>query len=93
MGRRRLRNTCLDLIGNPSLIISQLEPSSSGVLGKPYPCMTDKLSALSCLVSSSTTDAVTKDRELLRFWEEANGDALILNKWFSIQVRIYFIIS
>ena len=48
-------------------------------------CMSDKLSALSCLVSLPTT---TKARQnaIDSFYKEAAGDALVLNKWFAIQV-------
>jgi aminopeptidase N len=44
--------------------------------------MTDKISALGCLISfesQETVDATAK------FYTDANSDALVLNKWFAIQ--------
>mmetsp|Transcript_39261 Transcript_39261/g.39971 ORF Transcript_39261/g.39971 Transcript_39261/m.39971 type:complete len:613 (+) Transcript_39261:3-1841(+) len=81
VGRRRLRNTCLDMLSSSPLIISQLTPLSPS---SPI-CMTDKLAALSCLVSCETADETVKQEQLLKFYEEANNDALVLNKWFAIQ--------
>jgi len=47
--------------------------------------MTDKVAALSALASMDGEGAAARDEALKRFYEEAGGDALVLNKWFSIQ--------
>ena len=53
---------------------------------EPLPCMTDRLAALSTLVSSPVMDEEEKQEQLQKFYDQANGDALVLNKWFAIQV-------
>jgi len=80
VSRRRLRNTCLSLLADPALMLGQLAPAASTAL-----CMTDRLAALSCIVSSKTAAETDKQRELQRFYDDADGDALVLNKWFAIQ--------
>merc|ERR1711966_612796 len=47
--------------------------------------MTDKVAALSALASMGGEGAAARDEALKRFYEEAGGDALVLNKWFSVQ--------
>jgi len=54
---------------------------------EPIPCMTDRLAALSTLVSSADVPEDDKQEQLQKFYDQANGDALVLNKWFAIQVR------
>lgn len=46
-------------------------------------CMTDSIAALSCL---SSLPGKEKDEALAKFYENAKGDQLVLNKWFTIQV-------
>ena len=74
-----MRNTCLDILADPSVMLAQLSPPGSA------PCMTDRLSALSCLLSSSAEESV-KQAQVQAFYDLADGDALVLNKWFAIQV-------
>ena len=49
--------------------------------------MTDKLSSLACLAGLARVPDSAEDRsEALRvFYEEAAGNALVINKWFAIQ--------
>ena len=49
--------------------------------------MTDRYSALSCLVSMDGEESVRarRDAALKKFYDDAAGDALILNKWFTAQ--------
>jgi aminopeptidase N len=93
IGRRRLRNVCLQYLC--SISTTEEEQTIAADLAKNHyetaTCMTDKVSALNCLASmdgsASTTGSVVKDRDeiIQRFYDEANGDALVLDKWFAIQ--------
>jgi aminopeptidase N len=47
-------------------------------------CMSDKLSAMASLVSLPSADA-ERQQAIERFYTDAAGDALVINKWFSIQ--------
>jgi aminopeptidase N len=47
-------------------------------------CMSDSISALSCL-TTLPIDAPDRKEALSAFYTAANGDALVLNKWFAIQ--------
>merc|ERR1712127_454989 len=47
--------------------------------------MTDKMAALGALASMDGEGADARDAALQRFYDEAEGDALVLNKWFSVQ--------
>jgi aminopeptidase N len=87
IGRRRLRNVCLDYLC--SIRETPEEQTIAAELAKKHydsaTCMTDKVAALSCLASMDGEGAETRDEILQRFYNEANGDALVLNKWFTIQ--------
>merc|ERR1712232_203025 len=82
-GRRRLRNLCLGYL-------SALKEASSVQLcaeqfadAQACGCMTDKLAALGFLADAP--DAPESAHALKEFHQDANGDALVLNKWFSMQ--------
>lgn len=81
VGRRRLHNTCLDFLtnldGNDSIQRAKRQFDSAA------DCMTDKLAAIASLVSKK--DSSEREETLATFHREAAGDALVLNKWFSIQ--------
>ena len=51
--------------------------------------MTDRLAALSCLAGkpadAPAPAAAAREAALATFLEKAGGDALVLNKWFSVQ--------
>ena len=49
--------------------------------------MTDKLSSLACLAGLARVPGSAEDRsEAMRvFYDEAAGNALVINKWFAIQ--------
>mmetsp|Transcript_2511 Transcript_2511/g.5221 ORF Transcript_2511/g.5221 Transcript_2511/m.5221 type:complete len:549 (-) Transcript_2511:203-1849(-) len=89
IGQRRLRNVLLEYLcaikdtaeerdAASELAMNQFE-SSYG--------MTDRYAALSCLVSMDGEESVTarRDAAIQKFYEDANGDALVLNKWFMAQ--------
>merc|ERR1712176_536254 len=49
-------------------------------------CMTDKIAAFSVLASMSGEEGSSiRDEITERFYDEADGDALVLDKWFSVQ--------
>ena len=51
--------------------------------------MTDKLAAVACLADFDDAGGAFPERSeaLAKFYEDAGGDPLVLNKWFGIQVR------
>ena len=79
VGRRRLQNTCLDylsILGTPTTITRAKHQFDHST------CMTDKITALSCLVSHPSIEATNA---LESFHTDAAGSALVLNKWFMVQ--------
>ena len=89
IGQRRLRNALLGYLCTvkdtpeerdvaSELAMKQFE-SSFG--------MTDKYAALSNLVSMHGEEVVTQRRDaaVKKFYDDAQGDALVLNKWFTAQ--------
>jgi aminopeptidase N len=88
IGRRRLRNVCLEYLC--SVTETEEEQVEAAELAKSHynaaSCMTDKVAALSCLASMGGEGAMTRDEIMARFYEEeAKDDALVLNKWFTVQ--------
>jgi len=87
IGRRRLRNTLLDYLC--SIKESPIEQKAAAELATRHydkaSGMTDKVAALSALASMDEEGAAARDIALERFHQEANGDALVLNKWFTVQ--------
>merc|ERR1712178_424692 len=82
-GRRRLRNVCLGYLATAkdekSNVVCAKQFSESSDRGS----MTDKLAALACLANvPNTTEAADA---LDRFYRDAKGDALVLDKWFRMQ--------
>jgi aminopeptidase N len=77
MARRSLRNVCLSYLletpAGPDLAISQLKSSDN---------MTDSLAALGGLVWSEAAAAETMLQDFENHWRD---DALVMDKWFSIQ--------
>jgi aminopeptidase N len=82
VGRRRLRNTCLDYLS----AADSVEDAAERAMGqfKTANCMSDKLAALSALVDLPMASP-ERSKALSAFYEDAKGDALVLNKWFAIQ--------
>ena len=88
IGSRRLRNVCLQYLC--SISETPEEELRAAELAKSHyenaTGMTDKVSALNCLASMDGAQAAPiRDAFLQLFYDEANGDALVLDKWFSIQ--------
>jgi len=87
IGRRRLRNVFLDYLC--SITESEEEQRAAAKLAMDHfenaTGMTDKMAALSSLASMDGQGAEARDKALQKFYKDANGDALVLNKWFMTQ--------
>jgi aminopeptidase N len=90
IGQRRLRNVLLEYLC--SIRSTEQEQLDALQLAKNHfdqaRGMTDKMASLSALASMHEGPGVvpeTRDAALQQFYQEANGDALVLNKWFTIQ--------
>jgi aminopeptidase N len=87
VGRRRLRNVCLEYLS--SIYETPEEQAWAADIAKTHfddaNCMTDKMAALSCLASMDGEGAAARDYALSKFYDDAEGNALVLNKWFSVQ--------
>ncbi len=87
IGRRRLRNTLFGYL--TSIKETEEEQLAAAELATTHydkaTGMTDKMSALNAIVSMDGAASSTRDQLIQRFYDEANGDALVLNKWFSAQ--------
>jgi aminopeptidase N len=79
MGRRSLRNMCLRYLmaasdrGEGSLARLQFDSATN---------MTDMIAALLCLVN---VDGPDRSHTLARFYTRFEGEALVIDKWFSVQ--------
>jgi len=85
IGRRRLRNTLLGYLCSIKETSEELETAAS-LAWKHYEGasgMSDKMSALNALASMDSSPLCEK--ALQTFYDEAEGDALVLNKWFTVQ--------
>lgn len=87
VGRRRLRNVYLGYLC--SICETGDEQKESAALATEHfiaaTGMTDKLAAFSILASMSGEGAIARDSAIEKFYNDANGDPLVLNKWFSVQ--------
>lgn len=87
IGRRRLRNVLLEYLC--SIRDSEDEQKSAAQLATNHfnraKGMTDKMAALTALASMDGAGAADRDAAIKKFFEDANGDALVLNKWFTVQ--------
>ncbi|HEX5655762.1 MAG TPA: DUF3458 domain-containing protein, partial [Polyangiales bacterium] len=79
IGQRSLRNLCLRYLTvatdyrDGSLARAQLEAATN---------MTDMIAALACLANVETRD---REQALAQFYERFQGEALVVDKWFSVQ--------
>jgi len=87
IGRRRLRNVCLDYLC--SITETEDEQVAAADLAmdhfKKAKGMTDRMAGLMALASMDGKGASAREAALKEFYEEAKGDALVLNKWFTVQ--------
>jgi aminopeptidase N len=79
IGQRSLRNLCLRYLTaasdyrDGSLASAQFDAATN---------MTDMIAALTCLAS---VDSPQREQALARFYERFQGEALVVDKWFSVQ--------
>lgn len=89
IGQRRLRNVLLDYLCSVKETAEERNVASQLALDQFNTSygMTDKYSALQALVSMDGEDEVVARREfaIKKFYDDAEGDALVLNKWFMVQ--------
>jgi aminopeptidase N len=87
IGRRRLRNVCLDYLS--SIRDTPDEQTVAAALAMTHfqqaSGMTDKVAGLGALVSMDGNGAAARDEAIQTFFDDAKGDSLVLNKWFSLQ--------
>ena len=87
IGRRRLRNVLLGYLCTNASSDEEKKVKAASIAYVHYTSasgMTDKLSALSNLVSFD--DSVPeKEQALTSFYKDANSDPLVINKWFMVQ--------
>jgi aminopeptidase N len=87
VGRRRLRNVCLTYLC--AIVDTTEEQSTAAALATRHfesaTGMTDKLSAFNNLVSMSGGGEVAREAAIKKFYDDANGDPLVLDKWFASQ--------
>ena len=79
VARRRLRNTCLDFLTSLGTE-SALQRASAQYTTAT--CMTERIAALGCL---SSHPGALRDAAVAHFHKFAEGDSLVLNKWFAVQ--------
>ena len=87
IGRRRLRNVLLEYLC--SIKETDQEQIAAAELAmkhfKNAKGMTDKVAGLAALSSMDGKGAPARDEAMQQFYDDAKGDSLVLNKWFSIQ--------
>jgi aminopeptidase N len=87
VGRRRLRNVCLAYLC--CIAETAEEQKAAAALATSHfesaTGMTDKLSAFKQLVSMSGEGESARDAAIQKFYDDANGDPLVLDKWFASQ--------
>lgn len=87
IGQRRLRNVLLDYLCSLKETAEEREAASKLAKNQfQTSCgMTDRYAALSCLVSMEGEQSVVdrRDEALQNFYHDAQGDALVIDKWFT----------
>ena len=87
VGRRRLRNVYLAYLC--SICETGEEQREAADLATKHfnsaTGMTDKLAAFNILASMSGEGESARDAAIEKFYNDANGDPLVINKWFSVQ--------
>lgn len=87
IGRRRLRNVLLDYLC--AIYQTDQEQEAAAALAKKHydkaTGMTDKMAAFNALASMDGKGAATRDEVTKKFFEEADNNELVLDKWFAVQ--------
>jgi len=87
VGRRRLRNVYLGYLCSSSETAEE-QKEAAALATKHFNAatgMTDKLAAFDLLASMSGEGESARDAAIQKFYDDANGDPLVLNKWFAVQ--------
>jgi len=89
IGQRRLRNVLLDYLCSLKETAEEREIASKLAMDQFQSSfgMTDRYAALSSLVSMDGEQSVVdrRDSALQKFYDDAEGDALVIDKWFTVQ--------
>ena len=89
IGQRRLRNVLLDYLCSLKETPEEREAASLLAMNQFESSfgMTDRYAALSSLASMGGEESVVSRREaaLKKFYDDAEGDALVIDKWFAVQ--------
>jgi aminopeptidase N len=87
IGLRRLRNVMLEYLS--CIKETPEEQKAAADLAKNHfenaTGMTDKMAALSALASMDREGAEARDWALKKFYDDAGGYSLVIDKWFSVQ--------
>lgn len=87
VGRRRLRNVYLGYLC--AISETKEEQMEAAALATKHfnaaKGMTDKLAAFNLLASMSGEGESAREAAIKKFYTDANGDPLVLNKWFAVQ--------
>ena len=87
VGHRRLRNCYLGYLC--AIDETAEEQKEAATLASNHfnsaKGMTDKLAAFNLLASMSGEGESARDAAIEKFYKDANGDSLVLNKWFAVQ--------
>ena len=87
IGQRRLRNVLLDYLCSLKETPEEREAASELAMNQFQSSfgMTDRYAALACLVSMGGEESVVarRDAALRKFYDDAEGDALVIDKWFT----------
>ena len=85
VGRRSLRNVCLAYLC--SIFQTPEEQKTAATLAANHfnsaTGMTDKMSAFAQLVSMSGEGESAREAAIKKFYDDAHGDPLVLDKWFA----------
>mmetsp|Transcript_4749 Transcript_4749/g.10709 ORF Transcript_4749/g.10709 Transcript_4749/m.10709 type:complete len:760 (+) Transcript_4749:1-2280(+) len=91
VGKRRLRNVLFDYLcsikesAEEQIVASELALTHFELATG----MTDKMAGLYALASMDGEGAAARDKALQKFYDDAEGDALVLDKWFTAQALSY----
>ena len=86
-GRRKLRNVYLGYLCSIADTAEE-QKKAADLASKHFNSatgMTDKLAALNLLASMSGEAESAREAAIKKFYDDANGDPLVLNKWFAVQ--------
>jgi len=87
VGRRKLRNVYLGYLCAISETVEE-QKEAAELATKHFndaKGMTDKLAAFNILASMSGEGESAREEAIRKFYDEAEGDSLVLDKWFAVQ--------